>query len=243
MRLIDNHFKDDTRQLNEIKGFLPFKKWLGFFEDRNFLLQYELKNLLTRCICKIYFESDKKSKFTQNFDQSVAMISTLVCELITYRLYVSDKEKYESAALKKLTQNSSFLTSQGNYRSLESLYSNISELNFDDKKLRIYMEEISINNLLQEYIYGGCMDLLFHVLLTEVDTCRQVVDKQPETKTIMDFILLLLDEMIESEVANRDFPDKKIEKFLNSASTKKGYEDYKSQDYTSYWKTHDKSKA
>ena len=76
LRLIDQ-FEDDTRQLNEIKTFLSFKKWLGFFEDQSFLLQYELKNQLTRCISKIYFESGKKSKFTQDFEQSVCIISAL----------------------------------------------------------------------------------------------------------------------------------------------------------------------
>ena len=223
------HSADDSRLPNEIIGFLSFKTYLSFFESKNLLFQYELKNLLTHCISKIYFESTKKSKFTQNFDQSVAMISTLVCELITYRSYVTKRDEQNSTILKNLTQNPSFLTSQAQYQGVEALYSQNSGFSFDKMKLRIYMEAISISDLHYEYIYGGCLDLLFHILLTEVETCKQVVDKQPETKTIMHFVLLLLEDMIEFEATNDNFPLQKIEKFLNSASTTKGYEAYKSR--------------
>ena len=218
LRMID-HFEDDSRQLNEIKTLLSFQKWIEFFNDRGFCFQYELKNLLTRCISKIYFESGKKSKFTQDFQQSASIISVLVCEVVRFRLYVTEKENQNSAKLTNLTKSSNFLIWYLHYQNPLS--------EFDDKKLRIDMEDISLGNLLYEYIYGGCLDLLFHTLLSDVNTCKKIVNVQSETETIMDFVLLLLDEMIESEAEDDRFPRRKIEKFLNNANTTKGYEVYK----------------
>ena len=226
LRMLDR-FDDEPRKINDIKVFLSFSKWLSFFESENYLLQYELKNLVTRCISKIYFESGKKGRFTQNFEETVTIISSLICELLFFRMYVSIKGKQSSNILNDLANKPSFITSHEQYNKVNRLYTANPEIKFESKKLKINMEEISIHDLFYEYIYGGCLDLLFHILLNEVDTCKQSVDRGSDTKSIMDFILLLLEEIIQFEGLNDKFPYHKVETFLNSANVTKGYEDYK----------------
>jgi len=213
--------------LNEIQSYLPFSAWIGFFRSPNYLLQYELKNYLCKCIVKFYYENEGKIKLLENNENCVGLISCLVADIIFFRDYMTKRKGQNTSDLLNLCQAENFLTTDPNYKNNIELYGKATGLKLDEKILRIYLEEISLHNLLREYIYGGCLDLLFNILLKEVDYCCEIQGAGADIQTIIGYSLDLFEEILQNEYNDTLFPHAKFEKFFNKASGISDYYSYK----------------
>lgn len=86
------------------------------------------------------------------------------------------------------------------------------------------MEEVSVENLLYDYVFDGCLKLLFNILLIETVFCKQNGDKKhPFINTILDFVLKVIKEFIEFENNDPRFPFAELESYLSKLSLIKAY--------------------
>jgi len=224
-----DYLASNSKNLNEIQAFLSFEKWIGFFQTPNYLLQYELKNLLCKCMVKFYFENENKIKLLENEGNCLSLMCSIIADLVFFRSYMEKKREEHDGVLQKLIGTQNFITNHENYKIVRSHYEKAKELDFEKKTLRIFLEDISLHNLLREYIYEGCLDLFFNVLLKEVEFCKEIRDAKAEYPSIISFALELIDDILNYESDDVLFPYSKFEKFLNKASTTKDYFPYRSK--------------
>lgn len=94
------------------------------------------------------------------------------------------------------------------------------------KKILIHFEEITISNLLTEYIYDGLFTLLSEIVLSEVNICTLTLDKSPNARypNFITLILGLIEDLIEVDDANKRFPVLEFDKFLSALSVTSGFE-------------------
>jgi len=216
-------------QMYELQRFLTFNDWLHLMSNETFLLQFQLRNLFTKSISQFYYENGKKGKFCQNIEEASAILSCLVFDLLNYRNHVSKKEGQDSPKLRELRDIATHLTTNETFEKLKVVQNQNKGLDFSKKKLRIFIEDFTLESLFFEYINEGCLDLLLNLVLSEVDYCTEVKDKKATYRTIMDFVLDVIEEFIEFEGSQERFPYKKVEDFLSRVSTTKGYEVYKTE--------------
>jgi len=216
-------------EMSELQNFLSFNEWLHLLSNENFLMQYELRNFITKCISEFYFKNGKKATFSQTLEETSAVFSCLVHDLLAFRTYVTLKEKQSSAKLQELKDTPSFITGTETYENLSAIQTKNKDLDYSQKQLRIFFEDFTLESLFFEYINEGCLDLLFSLILNEVSHCTETVGRKNEFKTMMNFLLQLLDEFITFEGDQERFPYRKIEEFLSRVSVTKGYEKYKAE--------------
>jgi len=219
----------NAKNLNEMQSFLGFREWIGFFQTSNYSHQFELKNLLTKCLVKFYFDQDTKIKLLENSDNCLALVSSLVADLVFFLEHMSKVKIKKNPELQKLTKTSNFITTHPNYKLVQDFYAKTKEWDLKKKTIKIFLEDISLHNLLREYIYDGCLDLFFNILLKEVESCKEVLDPRDEFKSIIAFALELIDNILIYESDDELFPYSKLEKFLSRASATKGYFSYRSK--------------
>jgi len=84
------------------------------------------------------------------------------------------------------------------------------------KKLEIFLENITLENLFAEYISGGCLELLLNLLVKFDELSKE----DESSKRIIDFVLLVLGDLIK---LNKKLSFKNVENLLNKASSLKEY--------------------
>ena len=224
------HYANDIKHVGEMQAFLNFSEWLSFFQSENYVLQFELKNLVTKCIHNIYFKQDSKNRFIVESDECVQIVVCLLADIISFRKYVNKSKNQESSNLQNLLEELNFITENDYYRVVMYNYQKREHINFETTKLQLFLEDISLHNLLYEYIYDGCFTLLFSILLKEAKFCEQIVTSPSHgPMSIMEFTLRVLGELIMFEGDDSRFPYSKVEKFLNEASVAQAHNKSKKQ--------------
>jgi len=219
-----DHFASDIKAVKELQSILLFDEWLRFFQNKNFILQYELKNLAAKCFIKNYFKtSSKGSPIIQDTNECLKIVSGLLAEILFFRKHMAQQKNQNSSELNRLTENPSFVINNEAYIAVTELLKGAHKINFETKKLKIFLENITLENLFVEYIYEGCLELLFHILLKFHKFSSETIDSRNDAKSIISFVLEVLTEFIEFEGNNDAFPFKKVEDFLSKASSFKEY--------------------
>jgi len=221
---IYDHLAADVKAIKDLQAILLFEEWLRIFQSKNFLLQYELKNLAAKCFIKNYFKnSSKSSPILQDTSECLRIVSSLLADVLFFRTYMAKKRAHSSIELVRLTETPSFILNHESFIKVNEAYKQAKDLDFTTKKLQIFLEDIPLENLFIEYIYEGCLDLLFNILLKFPKYGSEVIDTRNEAKSLIAFTLEVISEFVEGESSNKNFPFKKIEGFLSKASSIKEY--------------------
>jgi len=223
------HLATTSKNLNEIQAFISFSKWLEFFKSPNYLLQFELKNYICKCMSKFYFEHENKIKLIENSENCLSLMTSLICDIISFRRHNAKKKGQTAIELERLIETPNYITSHENYTTIRSLYQKTDKIDYETKTIKIFLEDITLHNLRREYIYEGCLDLFFNVLLKEIEFCKEIRDTKTEFSSIISFSLELLDDMLKHESDDVLFPFTKIERFLNISSATKHYFPYRTK--------------
>ena len=225
---ITDIFASNPRDMNEIRQLLSFSSWLSFFESENFFLHYELKNLLTKCMTKIYFNDTHKIEFIKEPKDCIKIFMCLVNDIVIFRKYRLKITKEQSSEFDLLSKNLVFAMKKNKCLNLMRLYIKIKDIDLEEKNVQIFLEDISLYNLLSEYVFDGCLDLLFNIVTKEAELCAHtVIDIPNGTSSIIKLTLLMLEDLIKFEVENVQFSNQKIIKFLDKIQEIQAYSDFR----------------
>jgi len=221
---IHEHFASDGKSVKELQSILKLEEWLRFFIHSHYIFQYELKNLVAKCFIENYFKTFAKgSPIIQDSSECLKFVASLLADILFFRKAMTKKQNQNSTELTRITETPSFIITHESYLKVNELQKECSNINLETKKLEIFLENISLERLMTEYIYEGCFDLLFNLLLKFPKFSSEIIDSRNDAKSMIAFVLEVLDELIEFEGDSDNFPFKKVENFLSKASSFKEY--------------------
>ena len=220
-----DHFASNSTNLNEMRQFLSFSSLLSFFESENFCLQYSLKNSLAKCAAQIYFQHNSKNDLIKEPQQCGKIIIHLVNDIIFFRKFMLKSIDQPNTHIQGLSE--ALMSIMNTYRYYEPLKISlkVKNIDLDSKHLQVSLEDIPLYHLLSEYVYDGCFDLLFSIIIYEADLCIKPVSiNDEESSSLFDLVLMLVEEMIDSVSRSNQVSSQKIYKFLSKILESQIYE-------------------
>ena len=156
------------------------------------------------------------------------MITALVVDIIYLMETVAENTGESIDILKDIVEESNFFNVEDSWINLREMYAESKKVILKKRTVQIYMEVVSIEQMLFDYVFDGCLKLLFNILEIETVFCKQNADKKAkEFKTIIDFVLALISKLIEFEHAVPQFPFTELEAYLSKISLIKAYKEKK----------------
>ena len=166
---------------------------LSLFESENFILQYELKNMLAKCMIKAYFESEAQANFIKT-EECKHITACLIADIMFFL-------KYASKTNRKIWSNveptpPSFILKMERYINIAKMYERINKNDVIAKNLRIYLEDVPLETLYSNYIFDGCFSLLLHILNKESDRYGPSIRYEDnKTCSVLNFTVKILESL------------------------------------------------
>ena len=177
-------------------------KLVSLFESENFILQYELKNMLAKCMIKVYFESGVQASFIKT-EECKHITACLMADIVFY-LKHAPKTNKEIRSNVDLTPPS-FISKMEKYINITRMYEQIDKNDIIARKLQIYLEDVSLETLYSEYIFDGCFSLLLHILNKESDWCGpSITDEDSKACLALKFSVKLLESLNEVQPLHKN---------------------------------------
>ena len=221
----------NSQRVGKIFGQFKVTQWYNVLNNPSLLFQFEIRNLVCKTLTYGWYGGKYKLKPFEKFNNFISFVFRLFADISAFIAFMSWNSDHKELSDYQLgIQPGSLFSECSMVLQMQNMLEVFQDLELSNTKLQIYIEDIDLINLWNEYIYEGCIGLLNAMLIEEPNYMTDTIDfTDPQFSNLISYYLYLLQKLTLIPLLSKKNLISKIQDDLTKISLFPEYKQFKDQ--------------